>query len=64
MAGLASLLSRRTTSPRAGGAAARRMHTLLKLKSMGGRAPYPMGQNPYESPIVAGIGGTRPPGGG
>ena len=63
MAGLASLLSRRTTNPRAGGAAARRMHTLRKLKSMGGRAPYPMGQNPYESPIVAGTGGTGPPGG-
>ena len=53
----------RTMNPRAAAAAARRMHTLRKLKSMGGRAPYPMGQNPYESPIVAGTGGTGPPGG-
>ena len=58
MPGLASLLRGRTTNPRAGGAAARRMHTLRKLKR------NPMG---YETPVpfgtVGGIGGTGPPGG-
>ena len=58
MPGLASLLRRRTTNPRAGGAAARRMHTLRRLKR------NPMG---YETPVpfgtVGGIGGTGPPGG-
>ena len=58
MPGLASLLRGRTTNPRAGGAAARRMHTLRRLKR------NPMG---YETPVpfgtVGGIGGTGPPGG-
>ena len=62
MAGLASLLSRRTTNPRAGGAAARRMHTLRKLKSAARQPGYV-----YEPPISIAGGrgtiGTGPPGG-
>ena len=62
MPGLASLLSRRTTNPRAGGAAAKRMHYGRKLKEAVRQPGYV-----YEPPIstVGGRGtiGTGPPGG-
>ena len=52
MPGLASLLRRRTTNPRAAAVAAakRRAARASPRLGIGIGAPYPMGQNPYESP--------------
>ena len=58
MPGLASLLSRRTTNPRAGGAAARKMHTLRKLKSAARQPGYRYDSGSYTGPPGGEYGGV------
>ena len=58
MPGLASLLSRRTTNPRAAGAAARKMHTLRKLKEAARQPGYRYDSGSYTGPPGGKTGGV------